>query len=34
MKEFGKNNKIYKPEFIKMILPEQWTIEGTEYAGV
>ena len=29
MRDFGKNNKIYKEEFIKMTLPEDWTIEGT-----
>ena len=33
MKEFGKGNKIFLPEFIKMTLPEEWTIEGTDYVG-
>lgn len=33
MKDFGKNNKIYKEEFIRMTLPEDWTIEGTNYVG-
>jgi Ca2+-binding EF-hand superfamily protein len=33
IKEFGRSNKIYMPEFIKMTLPEEWTIEGTDYVG-
>jgi len=34
LKTFGKDNKIYKEEFIVMTLPEEWTIEGTDYVGV
>ena len=33
MARFGKGGKILKPEFIKMTLPEEWTIEGTDYVG-
>ncbi len=33
MGKFGKAGKILKPEFIRMTLPEEWTIEGTEYVG-
>lgn len=33
IRDFGDNNKIFKEGFIRMTLPEDWTIEGTDYIG-
>ena len=34
MRDFGNNNKINKDGFIRMTLPENWTIEGTDLVGI
>ena len=34
VRDYGKNGKIYKDQFIAMTLPEDWTIIGTDYVGV